>query len=312
MITALRAAFARAAKVAAPVEATVVLAGIPLRFRISGARLAEAVLAPFGPLIDETAAPVSTVELWSAAETGVALPQEVTPGPRRFVASPDGATAVHVEGRAATALDRRTGDVVGHRLGADELAGHERAKPFPEILAVRLFDDGALKVHAGGVVGPEGAALVLGPTGAGKSTACLASGLPLLGDDQVALRGDVAHGLYASARVVPEWVDELAVGHTVVPVAGEKAIVVLADVVRSAPVRVLLVPQAGGEVGLHPLTGAAALRAIAPSSILGVAGGGAQGFDRLAELAGSVPAFGLGHGGDPATAGRLVREAVGA
>jgi len=306
----LRAGFARAAAAVEPVEATVVLGGVPLRFRVAGPELASAVLRPFGPLVDEAADAGSTVDLWSAAETGVALPEAITSGARRFVAAADESSALHVEGQAATGLDRRSGDVVGHRLGVEDLAGHERAKPFPEILAVRLFDAGVLKVHAGGVVGAGAAALVIGPTGAGKSTACLAAGLPLLGDDQVALRDGAAHAVYASARLYAAQVDVLVPGADVLLVPGEKAIIHLADVAGAAPVRVLLAPCSGGEPGLRPLSKAAALRAMAPSSILGVAGGGRQGFDRLADLVGAVPAFALDHGGDPAAAGQLVREAL--
>ena len=309
---ALQAAFARAAEGVDPVESTVVLADLALRFRIAGPRLAEAVLRPFRPLLDETATPVSTVDLWSAAETGIPLPDEVEPGPRRFVPAADGSLALHVDERSATALDRRRGDIVGHRQGRDELAGHELAKPFPEILAVRLFDAGHLKVHAGGVVGPDGAALVIGPSGAGKSTACLAAGLPLLGDDQVALRDGVAHALYAGTRLADHQVAVLGDGLEVHPVVGEKAIAFLDDLAPSAPVEVLLAPVDGGQAGLRPLSAARALRIMAPSSVIGVAGGGADGFDRLAELVGSVPAFALDHGGSPETAGRLVREALGA
>jgi hypothetical protein len=310
VIDVLRSSFDQAAAVVDPVESTVVLADLALRFRVAGPRLAEAVLRPFGPLVDDTAIPLSTVDLWSADETGVGLPGQIQPGPRRFEPSADGSSALHVDQRSATGLDRRTGDIVGHRQGVDHLAGHELAKPFPEILAVRLFDAGFLKVHAGAVAGPDGAALVIGPSGAGKSTACHAAGLPLLGDDQVAVRDGVAHALYAGTRLAEDQVERLDPEVEVHPVAGEKAIVFLEHLVRSGPVTVLLAPCGAGSVGLRPLSAAAALRVMAPSSVLGVAGGGAAGFDRLAELVAKVPAFTLDHGGSPETAGRLVREAL--
>jgi hypothetical protein len=306
----LRRAFAEAAARVAPVEATIDLAGDAVRFRIAGPALAATVLRPFEPLRVE-APPVASVDLWSAAETGVDLPGSITPGPWRI--HPDPAWMVHVHDRAVTALDRRTGDVVGHRASVEAMTAHERTKVFPEVLALWLLDRGVLKVHAGCVEG----ALLVGKTGSGKSTATLAaaaSGRPILGDDHVAVRDGTVHAVSAAIRILPEvlaadpWLRDAG---EVVDVPGDKSMVFVPRLGPPAPVRVVLAPTAAPGPGLRPLRPAEALRVLAPSTVMGVVGGGAAAFQALGDLVAEVPAFALHHGGDPRVAAELIAEALG-
>ena len=253
---------------------------------------------------------MTTVELWSAEETGVGLPGSITPEPRRVRSDATG--MVQVQDLAVTALDRRSGTIVGHRPGAAALAPYERTKPFSEVLALWLLDRGALQVHAGSVEG----ALLVGRSGSGKSTAALAaaaSGRVLHGDDHVALRGITVHALYGGMRVGDDvlaadpW---LAGAGEVVEVPGEKAIVFAPRLAPPMPVRVILVPTAAPGHGLRPLRPAEALRALAPSSLLGVVGGGADAFQALGDLVADVPAFALHHDGDPGRAATLIGKAL--
>ena len=306
----LRAAFEVAASRVPPTEAVIDLAGEPVRFRVAGPDLAAVVLRPFAPLRTE-GEPVATVELWSAEETGVDLPGSITP--ERWRIHSDERVMLHVQDRAATALDRRSGDVVGHRLGPDALTAHERTKLFPEVLALWLLDRGALKLHAGCVEG----ALLVGRSGAGKSTATLAavaSGRQMLGDDHVAVRGGTVHALYCGIRVQPQVLADapwLTSAGEVVEIPDDKSLVFVPRLAPPTPVRVVLAPTPAPGPGLRPLRPAEALRALAPSTLMGVVGGGPAAFQALGDLVAGVPAFALHHGGDPRLAADLIGEALG-
>ena len=305
----LRAGFDAAASAVAPIEATVDLAGEAVRFRIAGPDLAATVLRPFAPL-RTSAAPVATVDLWSATETGVSLPGSVTP--ERWRIRSDLSWMVHVQDRSVTALDRRSGNIVGHRLSAEAMTAHERTKVFPEVLALWLLDRGAIKVHAGCIDG----ALLVGKTGSGKSTATLAaaaSGRAMLGDDHVAVRGDTVHALSGVIRILPQVLVDapwLRAAGEVIEVPGDKSMVFVPRLGPPAPVRVVLAPTAAPGTGLRPLRPAEALRALAPSTVMGVVGGGSAAFQALGDIVAEVPAFALHHGGDPAVAAALIGEAL--
>jgi len=305
----LRAGFQEAASIVAPTEATIDLAGDAVRFRIVGPELAATVLRPFAPL-RTTATPVATIDLWSATETGVDLPVSITP--ERWRIDSDPSWMVHVQDRAATALDRQSGTIVGHRLSAEAMTAHERTKVFPEVLALWLLDRGVLKVHAGCIEG----ALLVGKSGSGKSTATLAataSGRAMLGDDHVAVRGDIVHAVSAAIRVQPSVLDAapwLRAAGEVVDIPGDKSMVFVPRLGPPAPVRVVLAPTAAPGTGLRPLRPAEALRVLAPSTLMGVVGGGAAAFQAMGDLVAGVPAFALHHGGDPAVAAALIGEAL--
>lgn len=267
--------------------------------------------------------------MWSSDETDIPAPALAWPSPRGMVSSSDGAVTIHAERESITALDRRAGSVVGRRESAATLAPHELAKPFAEILALLLLDRGATTVHAAMVARDGAGALIAGPRGAGKSTAslaCAAAGMQWLGDDHVALAEMpdgtlLAHSLYSVARIEPAHVErhpELSCGLAPLAATGEKSLLFLTEaaevrIARTAVPRTIVVPTAGDArrpVGLARLSSAAALRVLAPSSLLGVIGGGAVGFARLAGLAERVPCFEARHGGVPRRMAELVDEAL--
>jgi hypothetical protein len=305
----LRRAFDEAVTRVSPVEATVDLAGEPVRFRIAGPRLADVVLRPFA-LLRTDGEPVATIDLWSGEETGVDLPGTITP--ERWRIQSDQTWMLHVQDRAATALDRASGDVVGHRPSASAMTAHEATKVFPEVLALWLLDRGALKVHAGCVEG----ALLVGRSGSGKSTATLAaaaSGHAVLGDDHVAVRDGTVHAVSGVIRIHPDVLDAAPWLHEAgeaVEVPGDKSMVFVRRLGPPAPVRVVLAPTTAPGSGLRPLRPAEALRAIAPSTLMGVVGGGAGAFQAMGDLVTRVPAFALHHGGDPRRAADLIAEVL--
>ena len=157
--------------------------------------------------------------------------------------------------------------------------------------------------------------LFAGKSGSGKSTsalACLDDG-PLLyaGDDYslVSVTGEpYVHSLYSSAKLkgAPDF-ERFA--HLLPFVANrdhiaqQKALVFLNDAFRAKvttgfPLRAILVPRISGkpETTIEPSSAIAALKALAPSTLLQLPGDGSATMARLSALVRRVPAYTLNAG----------------
>jgi hypothetical protein len=142
-----------------------------------------------------------------------------------------------------------------------------------------------LFAHAAAVGDADGAALIMGASGSGKSTtslACLRAGMGFLSDDYCLVRDDppVVHLLAATARVHRHELADLGeLTQAVAPPApaddvDAKALLYLhrsvpEQILRSAPVRVVLLPEVSTEVAprLVRVSPAEALRAVAPAAL---------------------------------------------
>lgn len=203
----------------------------------------------------------------------------------------------------------------------------ERATPFRRILGWWAADEGLQLVHAAAVGSPAGGVLLVGRSGSGKSTtalACLDAGLGFAGDDYCLLApGDPTwvHGLYLSgkgdartAELLPGLRESFACSSLV---TNGKS-VLFADEVRSDglcprfPLRGVVVPKLSREPisRLSPLRPAAALRALAPSTLLEMPGDRAGGLARLAAVVRELPAWELTVGPVPAAAADLLRDLI--
>jgi len=167
--------------------------------------------------------------------------------------------------------------------------------------------------HAGAVATSDGAVLLVGGAGAGKSTAalaCLAAGLHYLGDDYclVALEPQPwVYGVYATAKLRPDSPSLLPALRPSVRNAArldrEKAIIDLAGTHEAqlgvgAPIRAIAVPSVTGRVGVSAISPSAVLRAMAPSTIFGLFGATPGSLHLLADLAPRVPGYRLEVGED--------------
>lgn len=305
-------------------EAPIAVAGHPAVLRVVGGALAERLAAAFAPrLPDDHRAPVLEIELWDRSRTCMAFPPPDTELDRtwsgidqRLLISGGGRRLRLETPGGVTLLDRGSGRIVGSRERAADLAVHETAQPVSELLVVWLHDRGIQRVHAAAVACGGEALVVAGPGGSGKSTfalACALGGWAYLGDDKIGLveesDGAVrAFALYASASADaslltrhPELVAHAAAGKP-------KSVVAMGRVpgVRleaSARVRAVLVPRVGGdarESTLSPISPAAALRSLAPSSLIQPFGAGRPGLELLARVVQTTPCFSLELGRDPA------------
>lgn len=137
-------------------------------------------------------------------------------------------------------------------------------------------------LHAGAVVGPEGAVVVRGPAGAGKSTlvgACRAAGLGFLGDESLLVDRDDSDRLEATLRdlvLTPESARLLGLSAASVPAfsGGERkrrvplpGPLAPADRLASRVATVLLGPREPGPARLVPLSGARFTEAFAEGEI---------------------------------------------
>ena len=200
------------------------------------------------------------------------------------------------------------------------------AGPFRHLLSWWLSARGLQKVHAGAVGTDAGGVLVVGKGGSGKSTTCLSvlghDGLRYAGDDFVAVSigpEPVVHSLYCSGKVDPDNVSRLPHLEPAISNAdrldSEKAIVFVNDlfpgaVVAGFPLQAILIPRIVDRVhsAIVPTPSAAAVTALAPSTMLQLHPPPPQALGRIRRLAAVVPAFVLELGSDVAGVPDTLRQ----
>jgi hypothetical protein len=231
------------------------IGGVRIGLDMAGTVLAEAVRPAFSGILVDDDLPVDvTLRVFDSKGSGVDIPTfprpmqaligwrgqcAAEPGVRPMVFFDHGSCAPFVVDTATS-----TGTVTIDDL--TQLPYWMLAAPFRSELGVLLQPYGIQLVHGAAVGRPEGAVLLTGYGGSGKSTtalSCLRRGLTVLGDDYVAIkvparRGTPAtvHRVYSSLKLHPHEVD----APPAVKTAGEK-IVLFPDshtgdaTIRSAP-----------------------------------------------------------------------------
>jgi hypothetical protein len=206
----------------------------------------------------------------------------------------------------------------------------EVGSPFRAILHSWLSAAGLQFVH-GGAVGDSGSGVLLaGRGGSGKSTTtllCLNDGMDYAGDDYCAVDCNAPiyiHSLYNTAKLLPRDLERFPELHkriwnpqSLVENSPDKATFFLSDLAPERmssgfTLRALLIPRVSGErdTYLTPCGPAAALAAIAPSTVAQLPSAGQADMDRMAELASKLPAHILHLGSDLAQIPDVVRSAL--
>lgn len=225
-------------------------------------------------------------------------------------------------------LDRVAGRARWWAAGPFDRHPWEAARPFHQLLDWWAADLGCWLVHAGALATAEGAVLVVGGSGAGKSTTCTAGvlgGLGFLGDDLCLVEpGDppVVHLAYGTAKLLPDAVDrlpDLDPADGVGPLVDGKSVfhltALLPDrIVEHVPLYGILLPEVHAGPGTHvaPTSRGAALRALAPSSTLNFPATQADKLPALAELVRALPVARLQVGDEPAGVAPAVAEVLAA
>ena len=318
------------------------LAGRTVVLEVAGSQLAAALAPAFAHLRQRPQGEPPgelRITVWDEKEVGVALADAdltALDGEHWEVRAGTLATtrdARHVVFRTPSSLywlDRSERRIVGWVASTADLTLAERGKPFELLLAIWHHDRGVPILHAGCISVADRGALVVGRSGSGKSTTCLAClrhGFGYLGDDQVGLEeqpdgGWAAHSVYAAAWVeashaqrFPHIVPTSAALHRR---ADDKLMVPLVDssrdrIRRWAGIDVLLAPSIvpGGGGTLVPLSPGQMLLHLTPSVMLGSLPRPDRAmFDRLARLANAVPAFRLEIGEELTTIPTAVAHAL--
>jgi hypothetical protein len=302
------------------------IANVSIQFSFAGDAMRERLLPALIDVAPQRA-PEFTLRIWESASPEFPWRAEDL-GPRGAieVATDDSMRAAFTVGSSALSmLDLERGIGLFRARDARELPWYERAAPFRTLLHWILESRGCRFVHAAAVATQDGGVLLAGRGGSGKSTTamlCVRDGFQYAGDDYVGITIDDtprAQAIFTSAKLSAsslEWLPFLRAAVRVAPDADEKGVAMIGDVrpqqiAASFPLRAVIVPRVtGGKSALHRISGGAALRALAPTTLLQLPGNGAAAFAHLAELVRNLPAWSLDLGDDRDEIPKLVAEAI--
>jgi hypothetical protein len=306
-------------------EHQLTIAGQGVRIRYADANLAEILGRATRHLRRaDPGTPALTIDCWSEPGPPISLP---TNAPKVGTTHVDDGNLVlnwDAPNGQLVAFDRQRRHAWAQFNSLAPLPTWEPTTPFRRILHWWAADNGMQLAHAAAVGRAEGGVLLVGRSGSGKSTtslACLEAGLDFAGDDGCLLAaGDPpqVHGLYVSAKgdaktaaLLPGCREEFE--QSPLTIDGES--VLFADriyphrISAGFPLMGVVVLRLGGPSSrLSPLTPAAGLRALAPSTILQMPGNRAGGLARLAATVRGLLVWELTLGPDPATAAALIQE----
>lgn len=266
--------------------------------------------------------PDLTIDVWIDDEISLGLPAD---WPSFGVSHSDVGSAVftwHAPEGPLYSYDRERRHGWAVFSSSDAVPTWDQAAPFRRILHWWAVDHGVQLIHAAAIGNASGGILLVGRGGSGKSTtslACLEAGLGFAGDDYCVLapgHSPRVDSLYLSAKADPkaaELIPGLREAFAQAPFTSLGKSVLFADQIRPEslcagfPLRGIVVPQVTDEATsrLTRLRPAAALRALAPSTILQMPGGRSNDLAGMADVVGRVPAWALTLG-SPASAAALI------
>ena len=304
------------------VERHYTIAGLPVTLRFAG----EPMLALLGRAFEHLACdpsedPALTINVWDSESSGIEPPPQLgepveTPelGPI-FYHERDGVRAMS-RWKTLSVLDFSAAEAWFWTPGPAAMPSWDWAAPFRPILHWWLGSRELAQVHGGAVGTQDGGVLVVGRSGSGKSTttlASLAAGLRFAGDDLVAIATHpelYVHSLYATGKLEEHHLERFPqLAPTVanpVRTEDEKAVVYVEDAFPNSAIagfrlRAVLVPHIVAlrpETRVVPATAAAALTALAPTTILALHPPQPNLLGEMAALVRAVPCYTLELGSD--------------
>ena len=312
-----------AANTGAAVERDFLIGGHGVRLRFAG----QGWLPGFTAALEHRAAqlpgpPDVTICLWDDATTGAQMPEppwsrdEYTPRgdiPRfndeRYRA------AYQRDAGLLSLLDARAGLALIWTPKAARLPRYELTFPARSVLYWWLQARGLQLVHGGAVGTDQGGVLLVGKGGSGKSTtalACLHHGMRYAGDDYVLVTSEprpTAHSVYSSGKLHADHIQRLPFLLPLVTngehLQNEKALLLLnehygARLAPDLPLSAIVLPRVTGQPAttFRRISGARAMTALAPSTLLQLPGAGSQDYENMGRLARRLPAYSLELGQD--------------
>lgn len=304
-------------------DRTLAIAGLRLRVRLSARRLAEGTLralahhavadAPASPpdltvLVLDHDVPGNPVH--DLLPTAPAAPPAGDRVERWSYEGAAGRGLLHEGFRTLFLWDRQHGRAAVWLGEGGALPYHLVALPLLPILSWALAARGCAVVHAAAVATENGALLIAGRSGTGKSTAslsCLDAGLGFLGDDMCVIEAGappVVHSLYCSGKLDPPDTARFpALAPALVEGSGpwwEKSVYLFDDhlahrVVRRAPLLGVAIPRrdTGPAVRLSPRQ---AFLAMAPNTVFQLPGAAQAACAGVKEIVSKLPVHAVGVG----------------
>jgi hypothetical protein len=315
------------------VDHFVAIDGHTIRFRFAGDALVPALTPALSHLAAAPRAAELTVCIWDSASTGVAwppMPWFRAPGhvdsrgrqidnvytPRGDVRGySNDRIAMHVGDELFSLLDLARNLAVYWCRDVAHLPLWERGAPLRSILHWWLRARGLQLVHAAAVGTPNGAVLLAGKGGSGKSTTALTSlndGLLYLSDDYSLVQLDPAptvHSIYNTAKVRPDNLERVPHLRDAVvnrdALGSEKALFFVhrqfpERIVRRLPIRAILLPRVTGlpDTTIESASPRDSLAALSLSTLHQLAGSGRELLQTIARLVAAVPSHHLHLGTD--------------
>jgi hypothetical protein len=311
------------------------MAGTVVELRFASEALQQRLGPAFAHLTDssERGATGLTVHLWDSATTNVSppprptVPEDHAQGAIYHMDEPP-VRAAYLPGiETLSVLDSAT-RVAWHWVrDATEQPYWEQACPIRQILFWWLRSRSYLQVHGAAVGTPTAGVLVVGGAGSGKSTVALSSlGSDLLyaGDDYVAVTAEPEprlQSLYNTGKLEPDHVHELL--PDLLPLLSnadrlksEKAVIYVhrhfpGQTTSGFPLSAVLVPRVRTgqrESAIVETSRAAALTALAPSTIIQLHTADPLVFRGMSELIELMPCYELELGSDVTTIPGVIQE----
>lgn len=219
-------------------------------------------------------------------------------------------------GGYVTAIDRRAGRGLVWFTKPDRIASWHIARPLMHAIKGASLRTSWTPIHAASVARDGGAILVVGQSGAGKTSialACASQGWDYLGDDAVIVRADPARvaSLYSSARLredtfqhYPEAMRAcLGVSDDAGEMKAEVDMALLRPPAAEAEIKAIVVPQPTDWAAFRLATMGRSdtLRKLMAATRQSMLGDEAVAFSKLATLVSQVPCYALTAGGDAST-----------
>ena len=336
-VVEMSSAFDRAADVLPVVTHCVQIAGAAFELHFAGSALPPAILPALVHLpVGADAGPVVRLYLWDTASTGVEPPsppfaqEDYTRYGQRAFAHDGGMSWMCAPlDRVICAYDRETMRGYFWTADAGSLSIYERAAPLQTLFHWSLAEFGWHIIHAAALGTEAGGVLLVGNSGAGKSTtalACLQSTqLQYLSDDKCLVTLDPtprALGLFNSAKLKADMLDHLADLKPVIAdwdekLKGGKYLLHLfpglrQKMVAEFPIRAILVAQIAHaqQAALTRITPNQVLHVLGPSTVIWLTGGEHSSLHFIARLAKSLPCYRLHLAQNPADNLDLIVETL--
>jgi len=295
------------------------IAGYNIKLVFAGAALIPFITPAIEHLRSDASEKVDlTIYLWDSVSTGIAIPPNewgtndyLKHGLIRGYNTENISTTFNVDSGTLNIYRREDNSALFWVRDAMQLPYYEIVAPLRDIFSWWASQHGLQYVHAAAIGSEDGAVLVVGKGGSGKSTSALSCfmhpDLFYIGDDYALISNDAipyVYSLYNSTKLNADhavnFPDLLKHASNLGRLDTEKTFLFIQDIypnkiVRSMPLRGIILPQVTGlpSSSYSSASSSLALRAWAPSSMFQLPGSSESTFSYFSRFVRKLPAYTL-------------------